>query len=59
MDKQWVMCDTYNTIIKAVNVYKCKRNQDCGLRDEKVEKKLNAFIVALGKQFDKVVIKGK
>lgn len=59
MDKQWIMCETYNTIVKAINVYKCKRNQDTGLRDEKVEKKLNAAMVALGKQFDKVVVKGK
>lgn len=59
MDKQWIMCDTYNTIIKAINVYKCKRNQDAGLRDASVEKKLNAAMVALGKQFDKVVCKGK
>lgn len=59
MDKQWIMCETYNTICKAIQTYKCKRNQDAGLRDEKVEKKLNAAMIALGKQFDKVVVKEK
>jgi hypothetical protein len=54
MNKQEIMWDTFNTINKAVNVYKCKRNQDLGLRSASVEKKLDAFMTALWKQFDKI-----
>lgn len=55
MDKQDIMCETYNKIANAIFTYKCKRNQDLGLRDAKVEKKLDAAVVALGKQLDKVL----
>jgi hypothetical protein len=48
------MWETFNTIKKAISVYKCKRNQDLGLRETSVEKKLDAFMVALWKQFNKV-----
>ena len=59
MDKEQIMTDTYNNILKAINVYKCKRNQDLGLRNATVEKKLDAAMQALGKQFVKVVFKEK
>ena len=55
MDKQDIMCETYNKIANAIFTYKCKRNQDLGLIDAKVEKKLDAAVVALGKQLDKVL----
>lgn len=54
MDKKEIMWETFNTINKAITVYKCKRNQDLGLRELSVEKKLDAFMVALWKQFNKV-----
>lgn len=38
MDRQWIMVETYQNILKAVNVYKCKRNVDANLMDEKVAK---------------------
>jgi hypothetical protein len=59
MDRQWIMVETYQNILKAVNVYKCKRNVDANLMDEKVAKKLEAAMQALGKQYIKVVVKGK
>lgn len=59
MSKEQIMTDTYNNILKAINVYKCKRNQDLGLRNATVEKKLDAAMQALGKQFVKVVFKEK
>lgn len=55
MSKEQIMADTYNTILKSINIYKCKRNQDLGLRNSSVEKKLDAAVVALGKQLDKVL----
>jgi len=55
MDKQDIMCETYNKIANAIWTYKCARNQNLGLRDPKVEKKLDAAVVALGKQLDKVL----
>ena len=54
MDKKEIMWETFNAINKAVTVYKCKRNQDLGLRNSSVEKKLDAFMTALWKQFDKI-----
>lgn len=54
MDKKEIMWETFNTINKAISVYKCKRNEDLGLRNLSVEKKLDAFMVALWKQFNKV-----
>ena len=54
MDKKEIMWDTFNAINKAVVVYKCKRNQDLGLRNPSVEKKLDAAIVALWKQCNKI-----
>lgn len=59
MNKEQIMTDTYNGILKAINIYKCKRNQDLGLRNSSVEKKLDAAMQALGKQFVKVVFKEK
>lgn len=38
MDRQWIMVETYQNILKAVNVYNCKRNVDANLMDEKVAK---------------------
>lgn len=55
MDRKDIMCETYNKIVNAIWTYKCARNQDLGLRDEKVEKKLDAAITALAKQVDKVL----
>lgn len=55
MDKQDIMGETYNKIVNAIWIYKCARNQNLGLRDPKVEKKLDAAVVALGKQLDKVL----
>lgn len=55
MTKQEAMSSTYNKIVSAIFTYKCARNQDLGLRDAKVEKKLDAAVVALGKQLDKVL----
>jgi hypothetical protein len=55
MDKQEAMSSTYNKIVNAIFTYKCARNQNLGLRDPKVEKKLDAAVVALGKQLDKVL----
>lgn len=55
MDRQEAMCSTYNKIVSAIFIYKCARNQNLGLRDPKVEKKLDAAVVALGKQLDKVL----
>lgn len=55
MDKQDIMCETYTKIANAIRTYKCARNQNLGLRDPKVEKKLDAAVVALGKQLDKVL----
>lgn len=55
MNKKEIMCDTYNKIKQAIWIYKCARNQDLGLRDEKVEKKLDSALEALGKQLNKVV----
>ena len=54
MNKKEIMWETFNTINKAVTTYKCKRNQDLGLRNPSVEKKLDAFTIALYKQFDKI-----
>lgn len=54
MNKQEIMWETFNTINKAISVYKCKRNEDLGLRSLSVEKKLDAFMVALWEQFNKV-----
>jgi hypothetical protein len=59
MNKKEIMWETFNAINKAVTVYKCKRNQDLGLRNASVEKKLDAAMQALGKQFVKVVFKEK
>lgn len=55
MDKQDIMCETYNKIANAIWTYKCARNENLGLRDPKVEKKLDAAVCALGKQLDKVL----
>lgn len=55
MNKQDIMGETYNKIVNAIWTYKCARNQNLGLRDPKVEKKLDAAVVALGKQLDKVL----
>lgn len=55
MDKKEIMCNTYNIINQAVWVYKCARNQDLGLRDASVEKKLDAAMTAMKKQLDKIL----
>lgn len=55
MNKKDVMCDTYTKITKAIQTYKCKRNQDLGLVDANVSRKLNEAIQALGLQLDKVL----
>lgn len=55
MTKKDVMCDTYTKIIKAIQTYKCKRNQDLGLVDANVSRKLNEAVQALGLQLDKVL----
>lgn len=55
MDKKEIMCDTYNKINQAIWIYKCARNQNLGLRDEKVEKKLDNAMTAMRKQLDKVL----
>ena len=55
MTREEAMSETYNKIISSIFTYRCKRNQDLGLVDEKVEKKLNSAVVALGKQLDKVL----
>ena len=49
------MCDTYNKINQAIWIYKCARNQNLGLRDASVEKKLDAAMTAMRKQLDKVL----
>lgn len=55
MNKKEIMCDTYDKIKQAIWIYKCARNQDLGLRDASVEKKLDAAITAMRKQLDKVL----
>jgi hypothetical protein len=55
MDKKEIMCDTYNKINQAIWTYKCARNQNLGLRDASVEKKLDAAMTAMRKQLDKVL----
>ena len=55
MDKKEIMCETYNSINKAMWTYKCARNQNLGLRDASVEKKLDAAMNAMRKQLDKVL----
>lgn len=55
MDKKEIMCETYNSINKAIWTYKCARNQNLGLRDASVEKKLDDAMTAMRKQLDKVL----
>lgn len=55
MDKKEIMCDTYNKINQAIQTYKCARNQNLGLRDTSVEKKLDDAMAAMRKQLDKVL----
>ena len=55
MDKKEIMCETYNKINKAIWTYKCARNQNLGLRDAAVEKKLDAAMTAMRKQLDKIL----
>lgn len=55
MTREDAMMETYNKITSAIFTYKCARNQNLGLRNEKVEKKLDAAVAALGKQLDKVL----
>lgn len=55
MNKKEIMCDTYNEINQAIWTYKCARNQDLGLRDASVEKKLDDAMAAMRKQLDKVL----
>lgn len=55
MDKKEVMCDTYNKINQAIWTYKCARNQNLGLRDPSVEKKLDSAMSAMRKQLDKIL----
>lgn len=55
MNKEGVMMDTYNKIVNAIWTYKCARNENLGLRDPKVEKKLDTAVCVLGKQLDKVL----
>lgn len=55
MNKKEIMCETYNKINQAIWIYKCKRNQDLGLRDAAVEKKLDTAMNAMRKQLDKIL----
>lgn len=55
MNKKEIMCNTYNEINQAIWTYKCARNENLGLRDASVEKKLDAAMAAMREQLNKIL----
>lgn len=51
MTTQEIKSETYNSLLNAIQVYSCLRNEKAGLRNSSVEKKLQDALAAVRSQF--------
>lgn len=48
-----MLAQAYNRVLNGLETYICARNEDAGLRDQKVEAALRRGLTALKRQYDR------